>query len=460
MDICEKIDFVLRGGVWELLSEVLKKKDVSAIITELKEDDLVVINAVSVQPENLIFKGLGMELTAQFPTVPSFHKTYFDSFSVNMNYPLAAWKHVVRFCGAGWTICVFLREAPSKELLDDLRPFLDVISHWNSLRNAAKLDERLSSLSYMILATKNTLASVFEPMSIEYFASFIKDVLSESLFPKRVGIYLDDGKNIFLIKGLDFGNIVRDGVFKTKLLLPVPVVCNPDIFPTLGIDPELVKDFRVVILPIVSSPQAVMRIFCLMAWDEPCNKEMLNFMELLGNVSSKALEINELQRESKMQMKQLDSRSFTVAAFHNVLDKLVSYSDRLDLLSFIVGLFSESSNADRVKLVVYDSRERKYFLVGEAFGGIIAQCFDPLTDIEERIKSKETGELDKAGLAELGFTFDDLPQCIAYPFWVEGQLEGFVAMSDIKCDTEMPDYPVVFRTFSQTAGRELFYRFS
>jgi hypothetical protein len=136
----------------------------------------------------------------------------------------------------------------------------------------------------------------------------------------------------------------------------------------------------------------------------------------------------------------------------------MSYSERIELLSFLLSFFDESSRAERVKLVVYNSRECKYFLVGESLGGIAAHCFDPLTETMERITGNGEGEIDESGLSSLGFEFSDMPKCKVYPLWVEDKLEGFVAMHNITCDTEIPDYSFVLKIFCQIAARELHFR--
>ena len=128
------------------------------------------------------------------------------------------------------------------------------------------------------------------------------------------------------------------------------------------------------------------------------------------------------------------------------------------MLFFLLGFFNESSHAERVKLVVYDPRERKYVLMGESYSGIAAQCFDPLTEVVERISGNGEGEIDECELANLGFVFKNMSKCKVYPMWIENKLEGFIAMCNINCDAEFPDYPVVFRIFCQIAARELYFR--
>jgi len=310
----------------------------------------------------------------------------------------------------------------------------------------------------MILATKNTLASIFEPMTIDYYAEFLRGVLLESLFPQKIGIYIDDGFSIKFLKGDNLGTPYRSGIFASKILTPTPVVYNDKEAEDFGLNPQD-SGMSIFVLPITCSVtnKYDYRLFCIGVWEKTNAQEVLNFMGLLGSIASKALELRLLHMATEERVKQLDSRAYSVAAFHNIFEKLISHNEKIDLLAFLLGFFSETSQADRVKLVVYDTKECKYFLVGESLGGIMAQSFDPLTDKLDRISGNKEGEIDEFGLKILGFEFKDMPKCKVYPFWVEDKLEGFVAMHNIKCDTEISDYPVVFNTVCQIAARELHF---
>jgi hypothetical protein len=458
-NICEQIDFILKGGLWERIAEELAEITSSALIIEIRDEDIVVMEAVNAELDRLMFKNIGRELLSCSPDVPPIHKPYFDSFSIAPISQLEEWSNIIRFHGKDWNIYILVKETPSQILLDTLRPYLKVIALWVSLRASSQLEQRLSSLSYMILATKNTLASIFEPMSIEYYSEFLRGVLKESLFPQKLSIYIDDGFSIKLLKGDDLGSPGRSGIFASKILSSTPMTYSAKDAGIIGLDSQFTDGISVFILPIACAvtDEIGYRLFCIGILEKP-TQEKLDFMELLGNVASKSLEIRHLRITTEQRTKQLDSRSYTVAAFYNIFQKLVSYNERLDLLVFLLGFFSESSQADRVKLVVYDTKGSKYFLVGESLRGIVAQCFDPLTEVMERISGNGEGEIDEIGLGFLGFKFKDMTNCKAYPLWVEDKLEGFVAMHNIKCDAEIPDYPVVFKTFCQLAARELHFR--
>ena len=459
-NICEQIDFILQGGLWEKISEELTKFTSSALIIEIKGEDIAVLEAVNATLDRLVFKGIGNELLSCSPEVPSVRKLFFDSFSIPIIPQLGEWTNVIRFHGQGWNIYILIMEAPTQDFLDSVEPYLKIISLWISLRSSSQLEEKLSALSYMVLTTKNILATIFEPMSIEYFAEFLRGVLKESLFAQKTAIYVDDGYSIKLLIGDDLGSPFRNGIFASKILSPTPVIYKDNEANEIGLDSQFIIGKSVFILPITDSNADIInyRLFCIGIFEKPNAQEIVDFMELLGNVASKALEIRRLHVVTDENVKMLNAKSYTVAAFFNFFKKLLSCEERIELLSFLLSFFNETSQAERVKFVVYDSRERKYYLVGESYGGIAAQCFDPLTEAMEMISGDREVEIDESALAKIGFKFNDMPQCKVFPLWVEDKLEGFVAMDKIKWETKTPDYSVVFRIFCQIAARELYFR--
>jgi hypothetical protein len=459
-NICDQIDFILKGGLWEKIAKELAKHTPSALIVEINNSDIGVIEAVNAEIDRLIFKDIGKELLSCSPEVSPIHKLYFDSFSIPLISQFDKWTNVIRFHGKEWNIFVLTKETPSHDLLDMLRPYLKVIALWVSLRASSQLEERLSALSYMVLAAKNALASIFEPMNIEYFAEFLIGVLKESFFTQKIAIYIDDGLSIKLLIGDDLGSPARRGLFASKILAPTRLIYKDKEAEEIGLNTEYDSGEYSFILPItyVATNEIDYRLFCIGVVEKPIAQEMLNFMELFGNVASKALEIRHLHKTVEENLRQLNSKSYTVASFYNVFQKLISCKDRIELFSFLLSFFNESSQAERVKLVVYVPRESKYFLIGESFCGIAAQCFDPLTEVMERIPGNGEGEINESELSLLGFVFKDMPKCKVYPLWVGDYLEGFAAMHNITCDSEIPDYPVVYRIFCQIAARELYYR--
>ena len=460
-NICEQIDFILQGGLWEKLTEELTRYTSSVLIVEIKNEDIIVIEAVNADLDRLMFKDIGKELLSHSPESRSIHKLHLDNFSIPAIPQLEEWTNILRFYVRGESIYVLLKEAPSQDLIVAVKPYLKIIGHWFSLRNSAQLDERLSTLSYMILTTKSTLSSIFEPMRLDYYAEFLRGVLKESLFPEKIAIYKDDGVSIKHLKGDNLGSPDRSGIFASKILSPTPVVYKTEDAEKLGLSPQNSK-MSIFILPITYDiiKKNDYRLFCIGVLERINAQEVLNFMELLGSIASKALQIRHLHMATEERIKRIDSSSYSIAALHSVFEKLVSHNERFDLLAFLLGFFSETSQADLVKLVVYDPKEGRYYLVGESFSGIMAQGFDPLTEVMDRKSGNKEGEINEAGLQLLGFKFKDMPKCKAYPFWVDDKLEGFVAMQNIKCDDEINDYPAVFSTVCQIAARELFFKFT
>jgi hypothetical protein len=240
-NICDQIDFILKGGLWEKIAEQLVELIPSALIVEIKNEDIVVIEAVNVELDRLVFKDKGNELLSCTPKISPINKLYFDNFSIPPISLLEEWTNAIRFHGKSWDIYVLIKETPSQDLIYALRPYLKVIELWISLRSSPQLEERLSSLSYMILATKNTLTSIFEPMSIEYFAEFLRGVLKEILLTKKIAVYLDDGFSITLLKGDDFGTPLRSGIFASKMLSPTPIVFKDKEVNEIGLDFQFVS---------------------------------------------------------------------------------------------------------------------------------------------------------------------------------------------------------------------------
>lgn len=456
-NICDSIDFALQGGIWSMLSEALSAKIGSALIVEQRGGDLVILEALNVKVDGLVIKGVGDQLLSMFPAVPIMHKGMLHSARVRTIQKLSDWPYAMCLRGTGWTIFVLMKEEPSLELMEKVMPFLKVIPHWHLIRNTSQIEQYLSRLSYMILATKSTLGAAFEPMGLEPFTSLLYDVLRESFFPDKMAIYSSNGVRLQLMAGEDIGATECRGLFDVRLTTCVPLKCKQEDISVMGLNTESLKDLNVIILPMGEKHED--RLFCVCGWKDRLTEGMLNFLELLGNVLSKAFVMRELQNESLKRDDLLSSCSYAIAALHNALEKLTSKSTRIDALAYMLGMFSEFSQASMVKLVVYDNVVCRYELVGEVFGGIAAQCFEHMSGEIARIKGNGSRNMTSAEVVEMGFSeFADIANLSVYPFWVENELEGFVVLKDVRPDAELMDYPVVFQAFALIAGRELKYR--
>jgi hypothetical protein len=308
-NICEQIDFILQGGLWGKITEELAKFTSSALIVEIKNDDIVVLEAMNAELDRLMFKGIGKELLSYSPDVPPIRKLFFDNFSIPVIPQLGKWKNVIRFHGNEWDIYILVMETPTQVLLDEISPYLKVISLWISLRNSSQLEERLSVLSYMILTTKNIISSIFEPMSIEYFAEFLRGVFKESFFTQKIAVYVDDGFSIKLLNGDDLGSPPRRGIFVSMILSPTPIIYSDKEAKEIGFDSQFIYGKSVFILPITGSATDKIdnRLFCVGVLEKHNAQEMFNFMELLGNVASKALEIRRLHMATDKNVRLLNS---------------------------------------------------------------------------------------------------------------------------------------------------------
>ena len=195
-DLYRKIDFIVSGGALEYLSEFLRSKGLTALVLEPKEAGYQVLDAVGLSPDSLTFQESDLKLGPLFSQRPP--KASFEVGAAQGSDP---WPCVLRIRGAQWAIFVLLRKQPEDALLSEIEPYAGMIRLWQTFQRIDATEQRLSRLSYMILATKNTLASIFEPMPLQYFTAFLADVLRESLFPKTVAILNDDGTALTPIAG-------------------------------------------------------------------------------------------------------------------------------------------------------------------------------------------------------------------------------------------------------------------
>ena len=209
-----------------------------------------------------------------------------------------------------------LKEKADDLLLDELKPYVGLVRLWQKFQRIDVNESKLSRLSYMILATKSTLASIFEPMPLEYYAAFVADVLHESLFPRSVSILKNKGSHLSLLVGSLDPIPPREGIYAQAILPTAPVLVPRDAFDA--------SPYRVV-LPIT---EAELRLFCVMEWDSLPDGEMLNFLELLGNLAARAIAINSLRSKNNLAASQASSGEFTILSLASVLEALRDEADR------------------------------------------------------------------------------------------------------------------------------------
>ncbi len=308
-NLFEKTNFILDGGVLVLLSEYLADRASRGVIARPDGNDLAVLDAFGTPMNSLFLEGAAGAVDAAFPSPPL--RTSFDVLSAPLS---GEWPWAVRLRGMGWCFYVLLGEEPTPEILEEMPSFAGLINLWQLHQKTAGVEERLSRLAYMVLATKNTLASVFEPMGVNYFGAFLHDVVQESLFPSRFSLLLDNGETLSLLEGEEMLLPPRKGIFSRDILSPVPVRVESQQRELLGdsVFDSLADDWS-ALLPI---PGGTFRLFCFLKWDRMPGEEAFNFMELLGNVASKALSLGSLREERELNISELTRRAFLLNALH------------------------------------------------------------------------------------------------------------------------------------------------
>ena len=409
----EQVDFILSGGALNLLVDFLTPRVESALLVSPQGADLEILDAIGTETKGLILSGQASDLKSAFPEHPMAGKYEVTRAAIKGEWPWA-----VRIRCLNWSLYILLREEPDEKLVADLLPLAGLISLWQTHQQIGTTEERLSRLSYMILATKNTLASIFEPMPLDYYAAFLSDVLRESLFPRSVAIFRDDGRQLVFLEGDERTPPAREGLYSQKMLPPVPIVTRREGTP------------YEVVLPIAEP----YRLFCLTEWDKLPTEETLNFMELLGNLASRALSINYLRMENTAEKDSISSGKFTMLSLAQALNALKGLRDRSEFLTLTADIFSELIPVEECLLVVWDDERRGYVPQVHRRDGIPAPFEAVLLPAEGLFRNEEKPffDLQESGVPSF-FVQTPWPEMsrmrYVFPFWDNGTLEGFMALS-------------------------------
>lgn len=395
----EQMDFVLSGGALKLLTDFLAPKVPSALILVPRGADLHILDAVGTNPTQLILSGEALRLRSLFSSRPAVSPCELEQAQTEKE----GWPWGLRMRGPHWEVYILLREKADESLLDELKPYAGLVRLWQQFQRVDANESKLSRLSYMILATKSTLASIFEPMPLEYFASFVADVLRESLFPKTVSILKDEGGRLSLLAGKMDVLPPREGIYAQTILPSAPVLNH-------GPAP-----YRVV-LPIA---EAETRLFCILEWEDLPDSEMLHFLELLGNLASRAIAINSLRSKNTLAASQASSGDFTILSLSSVLRALRDEEDRSRFLALAADVFLEMGQMSECLLSVWDGEREGYVLAEHRSGGVrdcsdhpvlrasrrceVSRSLQPIYDLKRTPASEVLGTwgLDAASWKEL-----------------------------------------------------------
>ena len=420
-NLYEQMDFVLSGGALKSLTDFLALRVPSALILVPRGADLHILDAVGVSPTQLILPGEGLRLGSLFSSRPAVSPCELEQARTEKE----EWPWALRMRGPHWEVYVLLREKADESLLEELKPYAGMVRLWQQFQRVDANEGKLSRLSYMILATKSTLASIFEPMPLEYFASFVADVLRESLFPRSISILKDEGGHLSLLAGKMDALPPREGIYAQAILPSAPVLDQ-------GPAP-----YRAV-LPIA---EAETRLFCILEWEDLPDGEMLHFLELLGNLASRALAINSLRSKNTLAASQASSRDFTILSLSSVLKALRDEGDRSRFLALAADVFLEMGQMSECLLSVWDGEHGGYALAEHRSGGVrdcsdhtvlrasrrceVSRSLQPLYDLKQTPAAELLGSwgLDAASWKEL----EHMQYLV--PIHDGKSIEGFVALA-------------------------------
>lgn len=440
-ELYESTSYLLEGGVISLLSDHLSVRASRGLIVRAEGADLAILDAFGTPMDSLFLKEAAASVVGAFSSPPL--KTAFDVGVA----PLAGeWPWAVRLRGEGWCFYILLGEEPSPELMEEMPAFAGLLGLWQLHQKSGGAEERLSRTAYMILATKNTLASIFEPMGLDYFGSFLYDVISESLFPSKFSLLLDDGRALSVLEGDETEPPPRKGLFSRAILSPVPVrveeshreFIGPSVF-------DLIAPNWQAVLPI---PGGNVRLFCLLRWEKLPDEEAFNFMELLANVASKALSLAGLSEERESHIAELSRRTFMLSALHGAALSFMEQTSREELLLRVLDIFSEMAQAPRSLIVAWQPSAGGYIHFASrkngrtdkigAFAGfplVVAEGGSPESCSKEEMRDifRKGGAPDLAEVEGL----EDMDRI--YPLWDGGNLTAFIALSQPLAGTSTMD---------------------
>lgn len=414
-NLYEQMDFILSGGALKSLVEFLTPKVSSALIVSPKGADLEVVDAIGTKTDGLFLQGWAPLIASSFQEQAKGKRFEVNFASVNSAAIKNDWPWVAALRGKHWVFYILLRENP-EAILEELTSVAGLVALWQEFQYAQTTEERLSRMAYMVLAAKNTLASIFEPMPLDYYASFLTDVIKESLFPSAVSIFRDDGATLTLIAGKDQPP-ARNGIYTQKMLPSIPVMTKHDSPPYEATLP-------------ITEPY---RLFCVIRWDKMPEKEALGFLELIGNLASRALAINSLRAKSEDEKGKVSSGKYTILMLSEALSALNNIKSQRDLLFMTTDIFTEMTKVKECLLVAWDKELGGYAPYDYRKDGIRTPC-EPLLLPSDRVSLKaetpffnlatqEFSELLKYPWPEM------IGMKLVFPIWDRDCMNGFIAVS-------------------------------
>lgn len=403
-DLQNRVDFLVNGGALKILTDFLNEKGIKALIVEPNDSgSLNVIDAAGLVPEGLTVSDEASQLFVK--GVP--HEAYELDFAEGSK----SWPCIIRIRGSQWAVYILVKDKPSdiKSLLEELKPYAGLLRLWKTFKNIDSTEKKLARLSYIILVTKSTLASIFEPMPLQYFASFLTDVLQESLFPKSIVILKDEGSYLTVFNGKADSIPERKGIYASAILPPAPVIVRRE-------------SPAEVVLPVA---EGECRLFCVMQWDELPDDQTMNFLELLGSLAVRAIAINNLRTQSREAEASIAGGEFTVLSLTNVLKVLKGAETREKFCSLLADIFVEQSRMSSFTLAAWDSSRKGYTIAEHRSGHMKASA-------DSTLLPSPSGILPNSGITESCYDIAGKSADAVFKSWGLAGCPWKEAMSGVK----------------------------
>lgn len=375
-DACERTHFLLNGGVPSLLGEVLDATETPALLLRREGRDLVVTWATRFSPPSLLFSDSAALLEKLFPpceTFPAAHTlaTLLPEETAEF-FGDVPWSRAICLRSARWVFYLLLGSSEIPPGLEAELPYLvRLFAMWQDHLAVSDLEMRLSRLSYHLLVTEAAFSSIFEPLPVEYFATFLGDVLSEGVFAVSVQVILDEGHSWRPLLGARDILPRREGVFKSRRTAPAPIPVDEEHAKTLGASNLLLlRQKRIhVVLPLSGGKTT---LFCFLSWASPPEQEVLHFLSLFAHVASKALEMNALQVENAERLEAISEKIFAVRGLHEASLYLLALQDREQFLTAATDVLGEMTQTSSLTLVTWQPESSGYVLhsLRNAQGGV------------------------------------------------------------------------------------------
>ena len=130
-----------------------------------------------------------------------------------------------------------------------------------------------------------------------------------------------------------------------------------------------------------------------MHWNYLPDEQMMNFLELLGNLAVRAIAINNLKTQTNQSASYISSGEFTVLSLSNVLKILKSAKDKAKFLSMLGDIFTEQCRMSDCLLAVWDAKRKGYIIAEKRVGQIKTDLNPALLPAEKPLQAENISEI-------------------------------------------------------------------